>query len=53
MKKQLNLVKEFHEKFNAPVLNKPSLIPKDRSDLRYRLMKEEVNEQRLSPVQNG
>ena len=44
MKKQLNLVKEFHEKFNVPVLNKPSLIPKDRSDLRYRLMKEEVDE---------
>ncbi len=44
MKKQLNLVKDFHKKFNVPVLDKPSLIPKDRSDLRYRLMKEEVDE---------
>ncbi len=44
MKKQLNLVKDFHEKFNVPVLDKPSLIPKDRSDLRYCLMKEEVDE---------
>ncbi len=44
MKKQLNLVKDFHKKFNVPVLNKPSLIPKDRSGLRYRLMKEEVDE---------
>ncbi len=44
MKKQLSLVRDFHEKFNAPALDEPSLIPKDRSDLRYRLMKEEVDE---------
>lgn len=44
MKKQLDLVKEFHEKFHAPVSKKPSLIPKDRSDLRYSLMEEEVGE---------
>ncbi len=44
MKKQLNLVKDFHKKFNVPVLDKPSLVPKDRSDLRYHLMKEEVDE---------
>ncbi len=44
MKKQLNLVKDFHKKFNVPILDKPLLIPKDRSDLRYRLMKEEVDE---------
>lgn len=47
MKKELKLVKEFHNKFKAPVLNKPSLIPKDRSDLRYELMREEVDEYRL------
>ena len=44
MKKQLHLVREFHEKFKALVSEKPSLIPKDKSDNRYRLMKEEVEE---------
>ncbi|HEX8974475.1 MAG TPA: nucleoside triphosphate pyrophosphohydrolase family protein [Patescibacteria group bacterium] len=44
MKKQLELVREFHEKFHVPVLEKPSLIPIDRYDFRYALMKEEVDE---------
>lgn len=44
MKKQLDLVKKFHEKFKVPVLSHPSLIPKDRSKLRYSLMKDEVEE---------
>ncbi|MBU4369697.1 nucleoside triphosphate pyrophosphohydrolase family protein [Patescibacteria group bacterium] len=44
MKKQLELVKKFHEKFKVPVLEKPSLIPEDRSDLRHNLMKDEVAE---------
>lgn len=44
MKKQLELVRKFHEKFKVPVLEKPTLIPKKRSDLRYNLMKEEVEE---------
>ncbi len=44
MEKALELVKEFHQKFNVPVLDKPSLIPLDRSDLRYKLMKDEVEE---------
>ena len=44
MKKQLELVKKFHEKFKAPVLKKPSLIPEDRSKHRHNLMKEEVDE---------
>lgn len=44
MKKQLDLVAEFHTKFKAPVLKKPQLIPQDRSDLRYKLMKDEVEE---------
>ncbi|MBY0472915.1 nucleoside triphosphate pyrophosphohydrolase family protein [Patescibacteria group bacterium] len=52
MKKELNLVKEFHEKFHQPVLNKASLIPSDRSDNRYRLMKDEVEEY-LIGVHNG
>lgn len=44
MIKQLDMVKEFHEKFNVPILNSPSLISKDRSDFRFSLMKEEVFE---------
>lgn len=44
MPKQLNLVKKFHKKFKVPVLKKPALVPKDRSDLRYKLMKDEVEE---------
>ncbi|MDP2709511.1 MAG: nucleoside triphosphate pyrophosphohydrolase family protein [bacterium] len=52
MKQQLNLVKEFHKKFKAPVLAKPSLIPGDRSDLRYRLMEEEIREY-LKGVKNN
>lgn len=44
MKKELELVRQFHEKFDAPVLDKPSLIPEDRSNNRYRLMRDEVEE---------
>ena len=44
MKKQLELVKKFHEKFRVPILLKPSLIPDDRSNLRFNLMDEEVKE---------
>ena len=44
MQKELELVNVFHEKFNVPVLKNPSLIAKDRYDLRYSLMEEEVRE---------
>jgi hypothetical protein len=44
MKEELELVKIFHEKFKAPILNTPGLIPKDRYNLRYALMEEEVRE---------
>ncbi len=44
MKKELSLVAEFHKKFGSPVLEKPALIPKDRTDFRHRLMAEEVHE---------
>ncbi|MBI4019515.1 MAG: nucleoside triphosphate pyrophosphohydrolase family protein [Candidatus Aenigmarchaeota archaeon] len=44
MKNELELVQKFHEKFKAPVLGKPSLIPKDRSEHRHRMMKDEVEE---------
>ncbi len=47
MKKELKLVKEFHNKFKVPVLKDPTLIPKGRSDLRYELMREEVDEYKL------
>ena len=47
MKKAINLVKKFHKKFKVPILESPSLIPKDRSNLRYELMKEEVEEYNL------
>jgi len=52
MKKELDLVSEFHKKFNVPILSKPSLIYSDRSNLRYGLMKEEVREY-IEGVQNG
>jgi len=52
MNKQLQLVREFHEKFHQPVLDKPSLIDEDRSTNRYSLMKAEVNEY-IEGVQNG
>ncbi len=44
MNKQLELVREFHEKFKQPILPAPALIPEDRSNLRYRLMNDEVQE---------
>lgn len=42
MDKNLNLVKDFHKKFEVPILKKPSLVSKDRYEFRYALMKEEV-----------
>lgn len=51
MKEELNLVREFHEKMGSPVLQQPSLIPEERSGLRYRLMKEEVEEYLIQGVQ--
>lgn len=52
MTKRIDLVKKFHKKFKIPTLKKPSLIPKDRSNLRYGLMKEEVEEYLLG-AKNG
>ncbi len=52
MKKELDSVRIFHEKFRVPVLSNPSLIPEDRSANRYRLMRDEVEEY-LKGVQNG
>jgi len=44
MRKELELVIEFHKKFKVPVSKKPALIPEDRFALRHRLMDEEVQE---------
>lgn len=44
MEKELALVKEFHKKFRVPIANRPTLIPENRSTLRYRIIKEEVDE---------
>lgn len=44
MKTELNLVKQFHDKFKVPVLMSPSLIPESRSTLRHKLMLDEVEE---------
>jgi len=52
MTKRIDLVKAFHKKFKVPILKKPSLIREDRSNLRYELMKEEVEEYLLG-AKNG
>lgn len=52
MTKRVDLVKKFHKKFKVPILKKPSLIPLDRSTLRYELIREEVDEYILG-VKNG
>ena len=44
MNKELELVEEFHRKFDDLVSDKPALIPSDRSNNRYDLMKAEVDE---------
>lgn len=40
----LNDVSKFHETFNAPILNKPTIPTKDRCELRVSLLQEELNE---------
>lgn len=52
MERAFELVRQFHKKFKIPILDKPSLIPKDRSDLRYKLIKDEVEEYPLG-VKDG
>jgi predicted HAD superfamily Cof-like phosphohydrolase len=44
MKKQLNLVTEFHKKFDVPIADSPTLIPEDRSTLRHDMIEEEIKE---------
>ena len=38
------MVVEFHQKFQAGINEQPALISEDRSDLRYKLMQDEVAE---------
>ena len=52
MVKRMDLVKEFHKKFKVPILKKPSLSPADRANLRYELMREEVEEYILGAKNN-
>lgn len=40
----IELVKEFHETFGAPVLETPQIPTKERCDLRISLLQEELNE---------
>ena len=44
MKQQINHVKTFHEVYEAPVLDDPAIPSKDRCELRYKLMDEELKE---------
>ncbi|MCH8519319.1 MAG: nucleoside triphosphate pyrophosphohydrolase family protein [Nanoarchaeota archaeon] len=44
MNKQLELVKDFHKKFNVPILETPRAEIGDRAQLRFNLIKEEVDE---------
>lgn len=44
MKKEIEFVAEFHRKFAVPIHSAPTLIPKDRSNHRYHLMADEVDE---------
>ncbi len=52
MKKQIDLVKEFHEKFGVPVLGESALTSADRATFRHKIMKEEVEEY-LKGFENG
>jgi predicted HAD superfamily Cof-like phosphohydrolase len=44
MKKELDLVREFHKKFKVLVSDSPTLIHNDRSKNRYCLMQDEIDE---------
>lgn len=52
MNKQLQLVEEFHRKFDSGVGDTPTLIPEDRSMHRYHMMRDEVEEY-LEGARNG
>ena len=41
---ELAMVIEFHQKFRVPIALSPTLINAERSELRYQIIKEEVEE---------
>lgn len=47
MNQELKMVLEFHRKFQVPVADTPNLIPEDRSNLRYKMIDEEVEEYKV------
>lgn len=44
MLKQIEQVRNFHQKFGQPVLDIPTIPPVERIELRHKLLMEEVNE---------
>ena len=44
MKKQINHVQDFHIKFEVPYKHQPEMPSKERCALRYKLLKEELEE---------
>jgi predicted HAD superfamily Cof-like phosphohydrolase len=52
MNKYLKAVSEFHEMFNAPVLETPQIPSKERCDLRISLISEELDEMKEA-IENG
>lgn len=44
MNKQLKMVEVFHQTFGQPVLNKPTIPSKERCELRFALIEEELRE---------
>lgn len=48
----LNQVAEFHQTFNAPILDKPQIPSKERAALRIALLQEELNELKEAIDQN-
>ena len=53
IKSQLEMVKQFHQKFRVPVASTPTIIAPDRYDLRHRLMAEEVEEYLAGAKENN
>jgi predicted HAD superfamily Cof-like phosphohydrolase len=52
MKKQLNQVMEFHQRFGHPIGSNLNFVPMERAQLRFNMLKEE-NEEYLKAVDEG
>ena len=44
MKEHINMVARFHESFRVPIENDPVIPEKERCELRYKLIREELEE---------